>query len=110
MEKTTQAEILNLEFVRLKIIINKLYNSSNKDLTQEELVLYIDNLNQIISLSTQINKSLRECKKRADTALKASRNVRLKSQLSADPEYRELQEKLAIMYNKALEESDSENS
>lgn len=53
MGKTIQSEILNLEFIRLKIIINKLYNSSNKNLTQEDLVLYIDNLNQIISLTNK---------------------------------------------------------
>lgn len=111
MEKGEQTQILNLEFIRIKVIVNELVKSSNKNLTSEELVLYIDNLNQIINLSLQITKSLRECKKRAESALKTSRNLSDKAQIASDPDFIQLREKLDILYKKALEErKDQTNS
>lgn len=107
MDKLQQTQILKLELLRLKVIVNELTKSSNKDLSPEELVVYIENLNRLMNLNTQINKSFTLSQKRAEAALKTARSIAEKSQLAADPDFLNLQEKLDFLYKKALESQNS---
>ena len=103
MKKSTQTEILKLELLRIKAIINEIVNTSNASLNRNDLLEYINNLNRILIILGQTSKSVTVAKERATKALKTITNEEEKSCLKNDPDSIELQEKLDYLYKMAVE-------
>lgn len=70
MEKNKKTEILKLELIRIKSIINEMVNSPNASLKKGDLLEYIDNLNRMSIIINQVSKSVSVAKVRANNTLK----------------------------------------
>lgn len=110
MEKNTKTEILKLELVRIKSILNDIVNStSNGSLEKRDLLEYMDNLNRIAILNSQIANSVKVGKERAKSALKVLSSKQEKSYFIDDPDSIELQKKLDKLYKLATENKSSKD-
>lgn len=115
MEKNKKTEILKLELIRIKSIINEMVNSPNASLEKGDLLEYIDNLNRISIIINQVSKSVSVAKVRANNTLKNITTKQEKSYNLDDPGSIELQQKLDELYrlatqSKAPEEDSSQGN
>ncbi len=110
MLKSNQTEILKLELLRMKAIINEIVNTSNANLNRNDLLEYINNLNRMLIIVGQISKSLNVAKERGNKALKVITYEEEKSCLKNDPDSIELQEKLDYLYKLAIENKSTKSN
>jgi len=98
---------VEISLLKVKVILNDTFNSTNKDLSFEELLIYKEKIVNVNNAVLELQKVIKSGRVKTDTALKNARNLSLRNTKNDSTTFSDSDAQLSKIYKEIIDNKDS---